>query len=320
MELWSGITFTLTTLVFIGAGFPGEWPPGLETLPLVALVLAYLVLMGPLSGLFSKSQGIGQLKTRETKIDHQVMTTGGAGYQAAACSEPLYQPSGDFCFLMELESRHLAFFLGDAMGHGRAASEYQEICQQLLRRSVHQCRTPGEVVSSVNEALVKAEQDKFATLLFGLLEPRTGRLDLLRAGHPRPIHICGHGRAKFLDCPACLPLGMLPGQDYQSQTVWIDSGDTLVLYSDGLTEARNAEQDFFGEDALLRCVRENVRLSPERLADTILRDVERFSECRDDDQTVLVLRLGELPLAAPFSVLERTALAPSHCGGTISAG
>jgi sigma-B regulation protein RsbU (phosphoserine phosphatase) len=144
----------------------------------------------------------------------------------------------------------------------------------------------------VNRTLIRrAIQSRFATVIYGVLAP-DGRLTYSNAGHNPPILI-GQGGIRRLDTGGLI-LGLFPQATYDEDTLQLEDGDTLVVFSDGVTEAQNTAGEDFGEERLLRCLQEHRSCSPEVLLDRILATVRTFaaSAAQYDDVTALVLRYG----------------------------
>jgi len=163
-----------------------------------------------------------------------------------------------------------------------------------LRYAQTYLRQLGHLIETVNSRIVTdTRSDLFVTLFFGVLDPRTGVLTYVNAGHNPPyLFRRYHGSAKVLRRTGP-PIGILENVHWKRRSVKIEAGDTLVLYTDGLTEAMDPEGDFFGDAALRRTARSSLRLyaPAETICSDILRSVAEFEAGaqRADDITLVVV-------------------------------
>lgn len=185
----------------------------------------------------------------------------------------------------------VTFYLGDVSGKGESAADCRSACRSLLKHAARISLDPAGVVAAVNETLASYELDgRYATLLYGRLDLTSGRLLLLSAGHPNPIRISRRlDRTQILECSPCLPVGILTGHDYVVSGFSLLPGDTLLLYTDGITEARDSNRQFFGEHNLMQVAHQAHSPSPQALVDSILRRVDSFSPILGDDRTVMAI-------------------------------
>ena len=148
-------------------------------------------------------------------------------------------------------SMRLFFCIGDVSGKGVPAALVMSVTRSLFRSvSAHE-KNPQRIVSVMNESLADLnENNMFVTCFLGVLDLASGHLRYCNAGHNAPVRI-GPGKAAFLDVIPNLPLGVMPGMQYQEQETNLSSGEGLFLYTDGLTEAENADYQLFGEARLL---------------------------------------------------------------------
>jgi sigma-B regulation protein RsbU (phosphoserine phosphatase) len=148
--------------------------------------------------------------------------------------------------------------------------------------------------------LRRAIEARFATALYARVSA-DGVLTYCNAGHNPPILI---GSERLLRLTTGGPVvGMLEGAAYRQEALYLDQGDTVIVYSDGITEAMNAAGEEFGDDRLVSCVRSHRESSPGTLRDSVLEAVRRFAAgaLQNDDLSVLVLRYsgtGNVPTSA----------------------
>jgi predicted ester cyclase len=220
----------------------------------------------------------------------------GAGFDVAATSVPCRAIGGDFFDYFQLPRGGFAFVLGDVAGKGPPAALLASLLQGIFSANALRDGTPASLLSQANEALVRrAIEARFATAVYAVLD-RRGRLTYCNAGHNPPF-LVGRGGVRRLECGGMV-VGAFDHAIFDEETQQLESGDVLVAYSDGLTEARDPGGEEFGEERLLSCVQANCALSPTDLMECLLSTVHQFSAgaAQADDLTMLVLRYtGESP-------------------------
>ena len=153
---------------------------------------------------------------------------------------------GDYFDLRQLADGRLAVVIGDASGHGMAAGLLMALAHASLHTALDLDPAPERVAALLNRALCRAgDRRAFMSLFYGLLEPATGRLDYVCAGHPFPLLRRVTGEVEELGCGG-LPLGMRPDLAIAPQRTDLAPGDLLLLYTDGLPEGVDAEDHAFG--------------------------------------------------------------------------
>lgn len=196
---------------------------------------------------------------------------------------------GDYYDVATLPDGRIVLVIGDASGHGMAAGLLMAIANAALKLAVEVDPTPERVAMLLNRVLVRTGDNRaFMTLFYGVLEPSTGRLSFVCAGHPFPLLRRSGGEVVELGTGG-LPLGIRESVDVTPYEVRVDPGDLLVLYSDGLPEAVNAAGDAFGYDAMHALLREpgDVRQVHDRLLAAL--DAHVAGEPLKDDVTLLVV-------------------------------
>jgi steroid delta-isomerase-like uncharacterized protein len=215
----------------------------------------------------------------------------GRGYEVAAASVPCRAIGGDFFDYFELPNGVFGFALGDVSGKGPPAALLAGTIQGIFASHAQLGGgTPAEAVAHVNQVLVRrAIESRFATAVYGRLSP-DGILTYCNAGHNPPFVIGRDGPLRLQEGGSIL--GVFKETRYDEGTVHLQPGDTLVAYSDGITEAVNGQGEEFGEQRLLSCVRSCKGLTPSDLLKRLFDEVHQFSEDTDqsDDLTALVLR------------------------------
>jgi sigma-B regulation protein RsbU (phosphoserine phosphatase) len=215
----------------------------------------------------------------------------GAGFEVAAASLPCRAIGGDFFDYFDLPNGPFGFALADVAGKGPPAALLAAQLQGILAAHSYSAGTPAHTVTRVNEVLARRTiESRFATALYGQLSCDGSRLSYCNAGHNPPL-LFGRRGVRRLE-KGGLILGAFGEATFEEETLQLDPGDTLVVFSDGVTEALNAEGVEFGEERLQSCVTINRELGPQDLLNRILNTVREFSAntTQSDDLTVLVLR------------------------------
>jgi serine phosphatase RsbU (regulator of sigma subunit) len=214
----------------------------------------------------------------------------GTGFEVAAASSPCRAIGGDFLDYFDLSTGAFGFVLGDVSGKGPPAALLAARLQGMLAAYSSSTHSPSQTLMRVNAELVRrAVESRFATVLYGVLSC-DGRLTYSNAGHNPPL-IVGRRGVRRLE-QGGLIIGAFPEATFDEETVQLDPGDVLVVFSDGVTEAMNVDGADFGEQRLLSSIPDNRECSPTVLLERILTAVHEFSAGAEqsDDVTALVLR------------------------------
>ncbi len=196
----------------------------------------------------------------------------------------------DFC----VHDKKLFFCVGDVSGKGVPASLVMAVTMSLFRYMTAHEAEPARIVTEMNNTLADMnDSNMFVTLIVCVLDTENGTLRYCNAGHNAPL-LCSQGDLRFLDVEANLPLGILSGFSFKSQQVTISRGDTLFLYTDGLTEAENIEKELFGDDRLKAVLASDkfVELSAKAQVEKVRNEVGSFvgKAEQSDDLTMLSVR------------------------------
>lgn len=198
---------------------------------------------------------------------------------------------GDFYDVFPLDRGRWAALLGDVCGKGASAAVITAITRYTTRALAFDAERPADVLTSLNEVLCRHETDRFVTVALAVLEPRDAgwQVTLAVGGHPAPLRVAP-GSAVSLEVSGPL-VGVFADAAFEQASVDLAAGETLLIYSDGITEARGPE-GFFGEERLLSAAR---RLGPEpgALVDGLAEAATAFQPALlSDDIALLALRMG----------------------------
>ncbi len=211
------------------------------------------------------------------------------GLVEAPASEPGLI-GGDFWDLFELPGQRVVAIVGDVAGKGIPAAGMTETVRSTLRAFAHVEPEPAFILHETNELLIArhVEEDLLVTALVLVIDCTNGEVTMASAGHPGPAHIHA-GSVTTINPEYGLPLGGLPG-DYRAFRFTLDRDDALVLYTDGVTEARCGTR-LFGESGLLSSLRTLAERPADQVAQGVRDAAQAFCGTLRDDLEVLVLRL-----------------------------
>jgi sigma-B regulation protein RsbU (phosphoserine phosphatase) len=210
----------------------------------------------------------------------------GDAYESSAHLEV----GGDLYDFMVLPDGRLAVALGDVTGHGVEATADMAMAKFVFRSLAREHPEPADFLQSANDVIVgEIAPGKFITLAYLVIDPR-GEVAAAGAGHPPPRIVAADGPVTGLDVHG-LVLGIDPGQHYDEVRAKLDAGDAVVLYTDGVIEAR-WENELYGVERLDRVLSEHRNLAPGELARVVLDDCRSFArgELADDCAVVVVKR------------------------------
>jgi phosphoserine phosphatase RsbU/P len=200
---------------------------------------------------------------------------------------------GDFYDFYFLDEDRLAFAIGDVSGKGIPAAIYMAVCRTLLKATAHQVAHPGEVLRRVNALLIpESEATTFVTIFYGILNTRTGEVQYSNGGHNSPVLVRATGEVEQLPMTDGFLVGKIEHQDYDSKKIQLQKGDTLFLYTDGVTEAMDNDMNMFEDDRLASYLKKSNGSSTRDLAHGSFADLKAFTgnAPQSDDITVLALR------------------------------
>lgn len=233
-----------------------------------------------------------------TVIQHSLLpelTTaypGRAEVEVRGSMQPAKEVGGDFYDVFFVDKDRLAFVIGDVSGKGIPAALFMANSKITLQNCIRDIPALGEAVATANNALcARNEADMFITLWVGVLDLQSGEITYVNAGHNPPVTVLS-GEVSYLTKKSGLVLAGMDGVPYKEHTLTLQKGDTVFLYTDGVTEAENAANELYGEDRLLACFEQMKNSAPEEVIETIKQSVEVFVNGADqfDDMTMLCFK------------------------------
>ncbi|MEU9146647.1 SpoIIE family protein phosphatase [Streptomyces sp. NPDC048349] len=204
---------------------------------------------------------------------------------------------GDFYDLFRLDDKRWAFFLGDVCGKGPQAAAVTSLTRYTLRAAALHDPDPAAALTTLNTVLHErftGGDPRYCTTIFGVMEhdATTGStaVHLASGGHPPALVLRAEGRAEYLPTPGGLLVGVLPDPHFTSAETTLGPGDTLLLYTDGLTEARiGPQRELYGEDALRAFAAGLTRGGPREVVSALTGLLDSFGEGLDDDTALLAI-------------------------------
>ena len=213
-----------------------------------------------------------------------------AGLEAAVRLRPAREISGDIYDIFEQRGGQTVIAMGDVSGKGAAAALYGGLMSGLLRTLAPRRPRPAELMKALNDALVERKVEaRYVTLGVLLWDAATRRIVMANAGALPPM-IC-RGTEILKIRVEGVPLGLLESREYEEVTFQAEPGDTIVLYSDGITDHVNAAGTEFGRGRLAQIVRSHCGGTADDLIGAIFKELDKFSKVAFDDQTIFVMKV-----------------------------
>ena len=221
-----------------------------------------------------------------------------------AMMEPAREVGGDLYDFYDLDDGTLCFFIGDVSGKGVPSALFMartknviRLVSRLLRGLDGSAPTPADIVTAVNRELCQDNAGMmFVTLFFGMLDPQTGDLRFTNAGHNPPYHLNGNGPTPVTACKGH-PLGVRGNSAYETGRLMLARGEEIYLYSDGVTEATNRNDEFFAEERLEAVLRDVAGHPANVIIKAVADAVSSFADGapQSDDITALAIRCVGAP-------------------------
>jgi sigma-B regulation protein RsbU (phosphoserine phosphatase) len=228
-------------------------------------------------------------------------------FRLHAAMVPAKEVGGDFCDFVMLDDHRLALMIGDASGKGVGAAIFIAMARSLLRAAIGRGASPAEALAQANDVLAADNPTMmFATVIVAVLDCRSGLLTYANAGHNAPRRRGTQGEAELPVEPG-IALGVMDGMTFADQALRLEPGDTVLMFTDGVTEAVGPGETMFGDARLSAIVGDAGLAEPARLVEAVAREVEAFAdtEPQADDITMLALHWrGDAPAAPADPVKE----------------
>jgi phosphoserine phosphatase RsbU/P len=197
---------------------------------------------------------------------------------------------GDLYDFFLLDNHLMCFAIGDVSGKGIPSSLFMAVTRTLLRSIADKGKTAADIVSSMNRTLsLNNESNMFVTFFLGIIDTQKGTLNFCNAGHNPPVLIKKDEETNFFSFTNSIPVGLFENYQYKDEYIDVNPGDQLFLYTDGVTEAEDVNENLYGNDQLLKIIRENTDLIPKLLIEKVNNDIARHvnGHIQSDDLTML---------------------------------
>jgi phosphoserine phosphatase RsbU/P len=211
------------------------------------------------------------------------------GLEVAGAWQPASVVGGDYFDVLRFSDTRIGVCIGDVVGKGISAALLMANLQASFRAFASEEVSPGTLVGKLNDVVANnIAADKFVTFCYCTIDTTENRLTYANAGHWPPILFHKSGEGVSLR-EGGAPLGIFPNRNYEDAGLPLDSGDRLVLYTDGLTEAMDSDEQEFGERRLVELVGRNIALSAAELLAAIRKEVVGFCNGNFHDDFTLVV-------------------------------
>ncbi len=217
------------------------------------------------------------------------------GWQVAHRYRPVGAVSGDYCDLAVADApeRGLFFFLGDVSGKGVAASMLTAQLHAIFGSLVARRMGVAPLMSEASHIFCRSSLSPFFATLVGGRTGADGKLEIANAGHCPPLLVRSRTVTRLE--ASGLPLGITSNGEYRAEQLQLQPGDVLLIYTDGLTEARSGDDEEYGEERVIESIREGSQASARDVVNASLEGLERFlvGSALSDDLTVMAIRRSD---------------------------
>ena len=213
--------------------------------------------------------------------------------EVAAVMRPAREVGGDFYDVFLLDEQHLCMVIADVSDKGVPAALYMSMTRTLLRLEARTGMLPDKILANVNDVLARDNRAcMFVTVFCIVLDMATGETHFANAGHNPPLLAEGDMSWHFIDVPCDAAVGPIEGSTYESRSIQLAPGNIILLYTDGVTEARNAAGELFGNSRLVEALEGHQSESVATLPQHVLGVIETWeANCpQSDDITLLAFR------------------------------
>ena len=211
----------------------------------------------------------------------------------AASMTPAKDVGGDFYDFFRIDDDRIGFVIADVSGKGIPAAIFMAVSRTLIRATGVRGSNPADCITYSNKLLAAESVDcMFVTVFYGIFNMKTGEINYCNAGHNPPYVLKRNGQVEALPMSQDPMVGAIDGIDYHEASLQLDQGDALVMFTDGVTEAMNIQNEEFGEERLEDTLDEVALHNCQQIVDAIKADVAAFAgeAEQSDDITVLALK------------------------------
>lgn len=228
-------------------------------------------------------------------------------FEIYASMDPAKEVGGDFYDFFLVDDQHMAMVMADVSGKGVPAALFMMIAKILIKNRVLNGDSPAVVLSKVNDQLLEGNDAKmFVTVWLGILDLTTGKGIAANAGHEHPA-VCRKGGqyelVKYRHSPA---IGAIDKLRFREHEFELQPGDSLFVYTDGVPEAENADQELFGTDRMLQALNKDPGASPKKILSNVMEGINAFvmNATQFDDITMLCMKYNGRPGSEEYHMKE----------------
>ncbi|MFC2118275.1 SpoIIE family protein phosphatase [Bacteroidota bacterium] len=210
-----------------------------------------------------------------------------------ATLDPAKEVGGDLYDFFLSEDNKLVIVIGDVSGKGVPAALFMVVTRTLLRAIKFKGKTPEEIVFLLNNLLSRDnESQMFVTFFLGIVDLKKGEIEYVNAGHNPPVLIDNDNNVSFTEMTKDIVLGCIEDKPFHQKKIKINPGDKLFLYTDGVTEAENTEQQLYSDERLISLLKNTKEEMPDKIIEVVYNDIKSFAKGAEqsDDITMLAIK------------------------------
>ena len=200
---------------------------------------------------------------------------------------------GDFYDFFRIDEDRIGFVIADVSGKGIPAAIFMAVCRTLIRATGLRDVKPSECISYTNNLIAEeSASSMFVTAFYGIYNIKTGEVTYTNAGHNPPYVVRANGSIERLPISKNIIVGFIENFQFSEETLHLEPGDTLLLYTDGVTEAVDSELKEYGEERLETLLKNTTQMGCQEMIDAVKADVKAFTEEAEqsDDITLLAIK------------------------------
>lgn len=220
-----------------------------------------------------------------------------SGLECGAIIESARQVGGDFFDFIPLEKGKCAVVVGDVTDKGVPAAIFMALTRSLIRAKVTASSTPAQVLQRVNRLLIQIQEGSmFATVLFAICDTNSRNISFGRAGHELPLIYYPTGERVNLSPASGQPIGLFDKPIIDEQSIPFPPGSTMIMYTDGATDAMNEDGELFGSKRLIDTIHRDILSIPQSICDHLFNRIQEFqgNQSQSDDITLVAIRATEI--------------------------
>jgi sigma-B regulation protein RsbU (phosphoserine phosphatase) len=200
---------------------------------------------------------------------------------------------GDLYDFFMLDEHRLGFVIGDVSGKGVPASLYMAVSKTMLKAIASQIEDPATCLATVNTMLIpESDLTTFVTVFYGVLDTRTGLIKYSNGGHNLPYIVRKDGQVEVVENTSGLLLGKIDDIEFESKEIQLQPGEKLLLYTDGVTEAMNEDEEMYEDPRLEEFLTNRSRDDSNKVVRSLIVDVLKFMNKADQSDDITVLSVG----------------------------